>query len=113
MITDWLQNRLLGSILSDIGDLKRAHRALEARVSAVSDVIRQFRADVDAETNRIGDQLADMQRRLDEGDASTAASISGELGAVVENLRAIGSGGDADPVPAPEVPGEGEAGGGA
>lgn len=103
-ITDWFQNRLLGSILTDIKHLKRAHRSLEARMSALGDYVRQFRSDVDAETTRISGLLADLKSRLDSGDANAAAEVSAELAPVIDNLRAMGTGAPEDPVPAPELP---------
>lgn len=82
----------------------RIIRKLEARMGAVSDAIESFRAQVDAETSRIGEQLAQMQARLDSGDAGAAAEVSAGLAPVVESLRALGTGTEADPVPAPVDP---------
>lgn len=73
-------------------------------MGAVSDAIESFRAQVDAETSRIGEQLAQMQARLDSGDAGAAAEVSAGLAPVVESLRALGTGTEADPVPAPVDP---------
>lgn len=102
VITDWLQNRLLGAILTDIGDLKRAHRSLEARVSALGDYVRDFRAQADAQTTRIGNELADLKNRLDQGDAAAVAEVSAALSGHIDTLRAMGTGTQEDPLPAPD-----------
>ena len=105
IVTDWLQNRLLGAILTDIEGLKQAHRSLEVRMSQLGDVVRQFRAEVDAETTRISSLLAELKSRLDSGDAAAAAEVSAELAPVIDNLRAMGTGTEADPLPTPADPG--------
>lgn len=108
VITDWLQNTMLRSVLDTQRGQEIRIRRLEARMPALENALRQFRADVDAETSRIGEQLAAMQSRLEAGDASAAAQVSAELGPVVESLRALGTGSPADPVPAPDAEGGGD-----
>lgn len=108
VITDWLQNTMLRSVLDAQRGLEIRIRRLEARMPALENALRQFRADVDAETSRIGEQLAAMQSRLEAGDASAAAQVSAELGPVVESLRALGTGNPGDPVPAPDAEGGGD-----
>lgn len=84
-ITDWFQNQLLGSILSTLGEHTRQIRSLEESMGALDDTIQSFRADVDAETTR----------------------ISALLSPVIARLRALGTGGAEDPIPAP---GDGDGG---
>jgi len=108
-ITDWLQNQLLGDILRTLGDHETRIRAQEAGMSALTDYVRDFRTQADAETTRVAGVLADLQNRLDTDDAADVEAVRAELSPVIDGLKAMGTGGQADPLPAPpaNVPDEG------
>ena len=106
----WLRERLLGTALKMLMDHEIRIQRWEAHMGAVADALAAYRAQVDAETTRIGEQLAsqqarigELQGRLDAGDAEIAAQISTELASTVDTLRAMGSGADADPLPDPDA----------
>lgn len=102
VITDWLQNQLLGSIQETLSEHTTQIRTLEGHMSALSDALRDFRARADAESTRIAGVLADLKARLDSGDAAAAAEVSRELSPVIDTLGAMGTGGPADPLPTPD-----------
>jgi hypothetical protein len=111
---DWLQNQLLRSITDTLDRhdaTLREHttrlRTMEVRMGAVTDALRSFRAQVDAESTRIGERIAALTARLDAGENVTAAEINTELSGVVDTLRAMGTGTATDPLPDPETPGDG------
>lgn len=93
VIIDWLRDRLLGSILTRID-------ALEANMSALSDFLTQYVDAANAQTTRISNTLAELKARLDSGDATAAAEVSAALSPLMATLSAMGTGSDADPLPA-------------
>jgi uncharacterized coiled-coil protein SlyX len=113
-ITDWLQNRLitalhvtldehtqeLAELNARLNRLTRRVRSTEAKMSGLSDFLVSFRGEVNAQTNRISGQLADLQARLAAGDEAAVTEVSDALSPIITDLQAIGSGTHADPLPA-------------
>lgn len=112
-VMDWLQNRVLQGITTRLTQLensdeqtRRRLKRMENRMSALTDWLADFRSQVNDQTNRISGQLADLQARLAAGDAAAVTEVSDALSPIISDLSAIGSGEQADPLPAPpaEVP---------
>lgn len=111
---DWLQNRVLQGLSTRLGEqekrLAAIHRRLnrmENSMSALTDWLADFRAQVNEQTNRISGQLADLQARLAAGDQAAVTEVSDALSPIIADLSAIGSGNpttDPLPAPPPEVP---------
>jgi hypothetical protein len=102
-LRNWLHDRILGAVLTTLTDHANRITTLEAHVGELSDKLKEFRAQADAETTRIGEVLADLQRRLDSGDANAVAQVSAEMSGVIDTLRALGTGDTADPLPDPNA----------
>jgi uncharacterized coiled-coil protein SlyX len=114
-LTDWLQNRLIQALNATIEDhsaqlaahdqrlnrITRRVRAWEARMTRLQDFLTEFRGEVNAQTNRISGQLADLQARLAAGDDAAVTEVSDALSPLIADLQAIGSGTPADPLPTP------------
>lgn len=112
-ISNWVQDRLRARVLGAVLEILAGHNqritTVEERMGAVSDTLRAFRAQVDAESSRIGERIASLTARLDAGENVAAAEINAELSGVVDTLRAMGTGAAADPLPDPD-PGDNEGG---
>ena len=107
-VMDWLQNRVLRGLTDrldkqarDLAEVRRRLNRMEKRMSALTDWLADFRSQVNDQTNRISGQLADLQARLDAGDANAVAEVNSALTPIITDLQAIGSGGHQDPLPAP------------
>lgn len=100
-LIDQLQTRMLGEVLTTLGDHEIRIRRQEATMSALIDYVRDFRTQADAETSRVAGILADLQNRLDTEDQAEVDAVRAELTPVIDGLKAMGTGGQADPLPAP------------
>jgi hypothetical protein len=108
---DWLQNRALQGIVTRLDDhdrtlagIRRRLNRTERTMSALTDWANAFRAQVNEQTNRISGQLADLQARLDAGDATAVAEVNEALSPIITDLQNMGTGGQPDPLP--EIPAE-------
>jgi hypothetical protein len=103
---DWLQNRVLQGITTRLDEhdktlagIRRRLNRTERTMSALTDWANTFRAQVNEQTNRISGQLADLQARLDAGDAGAVTEVNSALSPIIADLQNMGTGGHVDPLP--------------